>query len=226
MPYKNKEDERRNKKEYNLRNREKRRKYMKERYFIPEVREKTRQASKTKIERIKSDPEAHKVYLEYHRNQRKVNKEAKKAVQWEYTKARLENDPIFKAVRLSRTRLGQLLKKMGLKKKVKVGKFENRYGCTPDKFKAYIEAQFSEGMTWENRGKVWQLDHFIPVSAIKMMDLSYAEQYLSMLEHYTNLRPLFKYENLVKSDTLPDKMPDNFPYWSHFLHIFEGNQTC
>jgi len=35
-------------------------------------------------------------------------------------------------------------------------------GCTIEEFKAHIEAQFKEGMSWDNHGK-WHIDHIIPL---------------------------------------------------------------
>jgi hypothetical protein len=68
-------------------------------------------------------------------------------------------------------------------------------GCDYDFFKAYIERQFKQGMTWENHGK-WHFDHIIPVSSAKN------EEELIKLNHYTNFQPLWAEENLSKSNKI------------------------
>ena len=55
--------------------------------------------------------------------------------------------------------------------------------------------QFVEGMTWENRGKVWVIDHIEPLVSF---DLTIRIELLKAV-HYTNLRPLFKKDNAKKS---------------------------
>lgn len=59
-------------------------------------------------------------------------------------------------------------------------------------FKTYIECKFTEGMTWENYGK-WHLDHIIPLCQAKDNDEAL------LLNHYTNLQPLWAEENLKKN---------------------------
>lgn len=72
-------------------------------------------------------------------------------------------------------------------------------GCDVDTARAYIEADFAVGMTWQNHGTIWQLDHRIPVSVFNMAN----EDQQRRAFHYTNLRPMFKAANLRKSDFIP-----------------------
>lgn len=62
---------------------------------------------------------------------------------------------------------------------------------------AYLEEQFQPGMSWENHGPVWEIDHIRPVSSF---DLTDPEQQ-RMCFHWTNLQPLFTPDNRRKSDT-------------------------
>jgi hypothetical protein len=55
---------------------------------------------------------------------------------------------------------------------------------------------FTNEMSWENQGK-WHFDHIIPISLAK------SEEAVLALNHYTNLRPLWGKENIVKSNKLP-----------------------
>lgn len=57
--------------------------------------------------------------------------------------------------------------------------------------KEYIEAKFSKGMNWSNYGE-WHIDHIIPLSTAK------TKSELEKLCHYTNLQPLWEFDNLSK----------------------------
>ena len=61
-----------------------------------------------------------------------------------------------------------------------------------ENFKLYIESKFTEEMSWENYGE-WHLDH------IKPLYLSENEEDLLLLNHYTNLQPLWAEDNLRKN---------------------------
>jgi hypothetical protein len=69
-------------------------------------------------------------------------------------------------------------------------------GCSWGEFRAHLEAKFRPGMTWENYGPVWHVDHIRPCASFDLLDL--AQQRACF--HYTNLQPLFALENLTKGD--------------------------
>ena len=64
-------------------------------------------------------------------------------------------------------------------------------GCTIEEFKIHLEKQFKPGMNWSNYGE-WHVDHIQPCITF---DLSKKLEQ-SKCFHYTNLRPLWKLENL------------------------------
>lgn len=68
-------------------------------------------------------------------------------------------------------------------------------GCTIENFKDYIESKFQDGMSWDNYG-VWELDHIYPIS------LAVTQSDVYKLNHYTNFQPLWKKENIKKSNKL------------------------
>jgi hypothetical protein len=80
-------------------------------------------------------------------------------------------------------------------------------GCSWGKFAEHIERQFVDGMSWSRRDE-WHIDHHIPIAIAKDVDE------VLMLNHYTNLRPMWGSENLKKSDNLPE----------NFLALW--NQLC
>lgn len=61
----------------------------------------------------------------------------------------------------------------------------------------HIEKQFLSGMSWSNHGVWgWHIDHIIPLSSAKEMEDVYR------LSHYTNLQPLWCYDNYEKGDKI------------------------
>ena len=66
-------------------------------------------------------------------------------------------------------------------------------GCSFEEFKTHIEHQFKDGMSWENYGK-WEYDHITPVS------WAITEDEIVKLNHYSNLQPLWREENIAKSN--------------------------
>ncbi len=60
---------------------------------------------------------------------------------------------------------------------------------------SHIESMFEPGMSWDNWGE-WHIDHIRPLASF---DLENAER-LAEACHYTNLRPLWKVDNLRKGE--------------------------
>lgn len=84
-------------------------------------------------------------------------------------------------------------------------KFNKKYkktidllGCSIDEFKTYLESKFIDGMTWDNYGKLWHIDHIVPVSSFDFSN--YNDQMVCF--HYTNMRPLLAEENMRKRDKI------------------------
>lgn len=71
-------------------------------------------------------------------------------------------------------------------------------GCSVAELKQYLAAKFQPGMTWENYGKVWHIDHIIPLSFFDLQN----ETEFKMAVRYQNLQPLFVKENLMKHASL------------------------
>lgn len=57
------------------------------------------------------------------------------------------------------------------------------------------------GMTFENHGEVWELDHHIPIAwALRVKDPEERLRRLRIVLHYTNWQPMLKELNRLKSD--------------------------
>jgi len=112
--------------------------------------------------------------------------------EWERDKKK--NDANYRISSLLRTRITKICKN-------KAGSAVRDLGCSIEFFKDYIEQLFhfdlktGEIMTWENWGQFgWHMDHIVPLSSF---DLTNREQFLKAC-HYTNLQPLWWWENLSK----------------------------
>ena len=78
--------------------------------------------------------------------------------------------------------------------KLKAASAVDDLGCTVSYLKEWLEAKFSDGMSWANYGSVWHIDHKEPLTAF---DLTDREQALKAC-HYTNLQPLLASDNIRK----------------------------
>lgn len=144
--------------------------YNKEYYNIPEVKERQKNYMKA-----------------YNLNDEVVKRRNEKF------REKWKTDPLFKLIKLTRTRLYQILGSKRSKKSIKV------LGCTLEELKLHIEKQWGDWMNWNNWGfgdGKWVIDHIIPLSSAETEDDVYK------LFHYSNLRPLEWKENLLKSDNI------------------------
>lgn len=69
---------------------------------------------------------------------------------------------------------------------------EARIGCDWLELLVHLESKFKPGMTRENYGPVWHVDHIIPLASAK------TEDEIIKLCHYSNLQSLFALENFQK----------------------------
>lgn len=67
-------------------------------------------------------------------------------------------------------------------------------GCSLKRLRAHLEKQFRAGMSWENWGPVWHIDHRRPCASF---DLTKERQRRACF-HFSNLQPLFAGENRQK----------------------------
>jgi len=130
--------------------------------------------------------------LEYLKNNK--NKITKK--QNEYVKTRRLHDLSFKILLITRSRLRAALKSQNV---IKYKKTLDLLGCSKEEYIKHIESQFKDGMTWDNHGVfTWHIDHIKPMAAF---DLNDPEQ-LKECCHYTNMQPLWAFDNLSKGDKI------------------------
>jgi hypothetical protein len=107
-----------------------------------------------------------------------------------YEKNRKKIDAEYKLLKTLRSRLGNAIRNQ---KSYKNNKTIHLLGCSISFLKNFLETKFKEGMTWENHGE-WHIDHIKPCASFNLLD----EEEQKMCFHYTNLQPLWAYENLSK----------------------------
>jgi hypothetical protein len=110
----------------------------------------------------------------------------------EWTRMKLDTDPIFRMRHNLRNRVRGAFKAKKWHKDNSISKY---IGCRLDELKIHIESKFTEGMTWENYGE-WEIDHIYPLSLAK------TEEEMYTLCIYTNLQPLWRKDNIKKSNKI------------------------
>ena len=115
-----------------------------------------------------------------------------KAMRNKKSKHNYDNDIQYKLTTLIRSRL-----RLAIKNKSKQGSAIKNLGCSVDEFKTYLENKFQEGMTWDNwSNDGWHLDHVKPLCHFNLED----PKQLAEACHYTNLQPLWSYDNISKGN--------------------------
>src|SRR3990167_680506 len=129
----------------------------------------------------------------YYQNNKKEINIAKK----HYFSKRKKENIEFKIKCYLRTRLYN-----AVKSNYKSGSAIADLCCSISNFKIWIEEQFyshpitGEVMTWNNYGKLWHIDHIIPLSSVDLID----RKQLLKVCHWFNLRPRWAYQNIGESD--------------------------
>jgi len=133
----------------------------------------------------KNNPEKTK---QYSRQSRKKNKENILASNKKYCNKRMKMDLLFAVKTKLRSVVYYAFKRI---KQNKPADTQTLLGCTWEEAKAHFESLFQEGMSWSNHGE-WHIDHIRPVS-------SFGPDELKIMNHISNLQPLWAKDNLTKS---------------------------
>ncbi len=125
---------------------------------------------------------------EKRKNYNEINKEKINETRRNIYKERIKTDINFKLKKIHRNILKRILKYK------KHESTSDLLGYTSIELKECIESKFKTGMTWENYGE-WEIDHIIPIS---FFDLETTHP--SVVNSLDNLQPLWKLENIKKSN--------------------------
>jgi len=124
---------------------------------------------------------------EYQRKYKAANKEKRNARQ----RDRRKTDPAWAINRNLSSRLFQIMNGVG---GVKQAATMDLIGCTRDELLAHLASKFKPGMTMDNQGRYWHVDHIMPCAEF---DHNIPAQ-VRTCWHYTNLQPLEAKENMSK----------------------------
>ena len=142
------------------------------------------------------NPKYKKEKKEYDKNYWQENRERLIPIKVKKRKIRRQIDHTFRVTDNLRRRINGAMKGIGIRRSKR--SMELLGVPNMEFFWNYLESKFKPGMTRENYGKEWHIDHIIPCIAF---DLS-KEENQKMCFHYTNLQPLWAHENLSKNSKI------------------------
>jgi hypothetical protein len=119
-----------------------------------------------------------------------VNKQQVITAQVQRKREKRASDPEFRARHSLRNRMWNAVKRA---KAWKAGGTAELIGCSREQLLSHLEAQFADGMTWDNYGE-WHIDHIRPCASFDLTDPAQQRECF----HYTNLQPLWAQENQRK----------------------------
>lgn len=105
-------------------------------------------------------------------------------------RTRYQTDPNFRVLSCLRSRIASALN--GSIKKSAATK--TLLGCSVSSLWSHLESRFKPGMTRENYGRVWHVDHKKPCASFNLTD----PEQQKICFHWSNLQPLFVLDNLSK----------------------------
>lgn len=68
-------------------------------------------------------------------------------------------------------------------------------GCSIEQIIKWLEFNFDENMTWENRGSYWHCDHTLPIKQFNMEN----EDEIMVCFNWKNIMPMYAPDNISKS---------------------------
>ena len=106
--------------------------------------------------------------------------------------------PVQKTRRMLRQQIRRLMEMMKCDRQFRT---EEYVGCSFEDARKAIEEKFIDGMSWDNYGIEWELDHIQPMSSF---DLSDPNQVM-MVNHISNLQPMNPSLNRSKGNKIIPK---------------------
>lgn len=133
------------------------------------------------------DPSARPAILARESKWSKENRESRRAT----FRKHWNSNPKFRL----RTRFGNAITD-SLRRNSRRAGWQPILGYSIDDLRLHLERQFLPGMTWDNHGPVWHIDHIVPVAFFSFETIQCPD--FKACFALTNLRPLWKGDNLTK----------------------------
>ena len=111
-------------------------------------------------------------------------------------------------------RLHNLLRKM-IHRPTYSGSMLRLIGCSRKDFIDFIESQFKVGMSWDNYGKIWQIDHIVPCSYFDLTD----DEEQRVCFNWRNTQPLFSKDNFSKGNNVLEGLQELVDFICQELNI-------
>ena len=177
----------------------KQKKYLKNKKWRIENKEKIKIYRKNFNEKIKLDSTRYQKQLEAVKKWKSDNKQqalesnrkSRRKMMPKWRKQRKLLDPSYHISETVRSYLSRSIKGKILKKK----KTEEIVGISFDKLVTYLKSKFEAGMSMSNYGE-WHIDHIKPVTKFDLTKPGELEKCF----HYSNLQPMWARDNIIKSN--------------------------
>jgi hypothetical protein len=150
--------------------------------------DKIREARQRRYEKLRNMDKTSPEWLAVLASNRKFKLENPEKLR-QYEKKALETNVQHRLRRSLRNRF-----KQALRGNYKTGSSVADLGCSIEELKIWLENNFTTGMTWDNYGTFWHIDHVQPLA---LFDLTDRDQLLIAV-NFKNLQPLEARENLIK----------------------------
>jgi len=139
-------------------------------------------------------------HIEEHRKRNKEYAKNNRSIINNRIRSRYKNDPVWRIQCLLRSRMKDEWNNSIINKNA----YHDFLGCSFEDLKIHIESLFKPGMTWDNKGSKWHIDHIIPLSLFTRLHNSGTERfydlYLKDAFNYTNLRPEWAKDNIQRGN--------------------------
>lgn len=168
---------------------------------LPDIKQRERARS--------SSPE----YVEKRRAYEKRPEQREKVRRYERERAR--NDPDYRIRRRVSTAVRRLISKPG------VSTF-SLLPYTAQELREHLESQFIDGMSWENYGFGWHIDHILPLSGFDMEDPLQFQAAWAL----TNLWPLWAHLNISKNANAEYVLPENWREVPDYARVDRGGKKA
>jgi len=170
-------------------------------YYEENKEEVNRNNSNRYYENIDERKRKDRLYRDAHQEEIKAYRDLPTSKAWrttwrrKYERERKRTDPGFRLIKNGRTRQNQILKGGSSR-----GHFNDLLGCDLKTWWKWLETRFVPGMTRENYGKVWHVDHIRPLKDFPNLVNDIEQQKIAF--HYRNTQPLFPLDNLKKGSKI------------------------
>ncbi|MBG23906.1 MAG: hypothetical protein CMF22_10680 [Idiomarinaceae bacterium] len=150
------------------------------------------------------NPDYFKKWRENNRDKVESYKPQKRKRAREIYKHRYNHDVNYRIRRISRSMLRRALNELGVSKNSPTCEL---LGYDRDMLREHLEDNFLDGMSWDNYGEVWEIDHATPISRMEEFGITSVREINSL----GNLIPMYKEDNRDKLEKTLEEYLKDYP---------------